>query len=132
MLNPFPIQFLAPLAYTILRVCMGLVFLYFARTHFKRRHELKEHLVLPYFPYSRFTTWYLIVVEFVIGFMYFLGFFTQIGALLAMLYTLDMAFWGKKIKHPLLPGTLVKVLIFFASLSLFITGAGPFAFDLPI
>jgi uncharacterized membrane protein YphA (DoxX/SURF4 family) len=132
MLNVFPIQFLAPLAYALLRVCIGLVFLYFAQSHFKNRDELKEKLVLPWFPYGTFITWYLILIEFIIGAMYVLGFYTQIAALLAILYTLDMAFWGKKIHHPLLPRKLVKILIFFVSLSLFITGAGIFAFDLPI
>lgn len=132
MLNVFPIQFLAPLAYTILRLCVALVFLYLAHSHLKNKGVLKESLGFSGFPYGGFVTWYLIVIELVIGCMFFFGFYTQIAALLAMLFSLDLFLGRKKVSHELLPSTMVKILLFFASLSLFITGAGAFAFDLPI
>lgn len=93
---------------------------------------MKDVLVLPNLPYGLFFTWYLLIIEIAIGLLFIFGIFTQVAALIAMLYVLDLAVVRKHVSHPLLPSKLVKILIFFASLSLFITGAGILAFDLPI
>lgn len=132
MLNIFPIQFLAPLAYTILRVCIGLIFIYLGRSHIKARGTLKDVFQLPIFPYGLFFTWYISIAEIVIGILFILGLFTQIASLLAMLYTLKLIILHKRFSHPLIPNRLFLIMLFAASLSLFITGAGAFAFDLPI
>lgn len=132
MLNIFPVQFLAPVAYALLRLCVGFVFLYFGRRHIQNHTSLKEVFLLNGFPLSGFFVWYMVVVEIIIGTLFVLGLYTQIAALLAMFFLLTLAVMRKKFAHPLLPSRLVRVLLFFASLSLFITGAGIFAFDLPI
>ncbi len=132
MLNIFPIQFLAPLAYTILRVCIGLIFLYLGRSHIKNRSILKDVFTLPIFPFGLFFTWYIALAEIIIGVLFILGLFTQVAALLAILYALKLIVLYKRFSHPLVPTRPVLLLLFAASLSLFITGAGAFAFDLPI
>ncbi len=132
MLNLFPIQFLAPLAYALLRVTVGLVFIHLGRSHIRGRHMLKNVFTLPLFPYGTFFTWYIALAELVIGTLFILGLFTQVAALLALAYTLKLLILHKRFSHPLIPKRLTLVLIFAASLSLFITGAGIFAFDLPI
>ena len=90
MLNLFPIQFLALLAYFILRVMTGLAVLWLAKRHFQFRHELSTVLVLPFFPFGKVTTIVLIITEMVAGALLVLGAFTQIGALLLILLSLDI------------------------------------------
>jgi uncharacterized membrane protein YphA (DoxX/SURF4 family) len=102
------------------------------RSHIKARHELKNVFTLPILPFGLFFTWYISIAEIIIGTLFVLGLFTQIAALLAILYTLKLIILHKYFSHPLIPRRLFLVLLFTASLSLFITGAGAFAFDLPI
>ncbi len=109
MLSLFPIQFLAPLAYLFLRLCVAGVFVYFARTNARATPFAKAALL----------------AEFGIATLLTLGLFTQIGALAAMVYVTVST-----MKHT--KSRVVSVLIFCAALSLFITGPGIFAFDLPI
>lgn len=132
MLNLFPIQFLALLAYFILRVITGLVLLWLAKRHFQFRHELSTILVLPIFPFGKITVTILIITEIIAGALLTLGAFTQIGALLLILLSLDMLLFRQKFQHHTLPNKLTYLLLLAIGLSLFITGAGAFAFDLPI
>ena len=132
MLNLFPIQFLALLAYFILRVITGLVLLWLAKRHFQFRHELSTILVLPIFPFGKITVTILIITEIIAGALLTLGAFTQIGALLLILLSLDMLLFRQKFQHQTLPNKLTYLLLLAIGLSLFITGAGAFAFDLPI
>ena len=132
MLNVFPIQFLAPLAYAILRVCVGFVFLFLSKQHLRNRVSLGEAFQTARIPFSFGFVWQLALLELVVGVMFLLGFYTQIAALLALLYVCKLILLRRRVSHPLIPSRLSLVLIFFISLSLFITGAGIFAFDLPI
>jgi len=132
MLNFFPIQFLAPVAYALLRICIGIVFLYLARTHIRHRDEFKNIYTLPRLPYGTFFTWYVAIVEIVVGTLFIAGLFTQIAALISALYAIKSLILYHRFSHPLLPTRLSLTLILMVSLSLFITGAGIFAFDLPI
>jgi uncharacterized membrane protein YphA (DoxX/SURF4 family) len=132
MLNPFPIQFLSLLAYFILRVLTGLVLLTLGYRHFEARKVLNTILVLPLFPFGTVTTTVLIMAELVIGALFILGAFTQIAALLAMIMSFKMIVLKSRFAHSSIPGRLFYVLLLAISCSLFITGAGVFAFDLPI
>lgn len=132
MLNVFPIQFLAPIAYMVLRLCVGFVFLYLGHRHLKNRRTLMGAFEHVSFAYGSFFVWYMGFFEMLIGVLFILGLYTQIAALLSMILIAKLFFLRKRLVHPLLPGPLARVLLFFASMSLFITGAGIFAFDLPI
>lgn len=132
MLNLFPIQFLAPFAYLLLRVCIGLVLLRLGASHIRNRHALKDTFSCNFFPYGLFFVWYLGIMEIVIGGLFLAGFLTQLAALLGIVLSLKFIVMHKRFAHPLIPPRLTYVLLFFISLSLLITGAGIFAFDLPI
>lgn len=132
MLNLFPIQFLAPFAYFLLRVCIGFILVRFGVVHIRNRHTLKDTFSFGIFPYGLFFTWYLGIVEIIIGTLFLVGFLTQLAAILSMVLSLKLMVMHKRFVHPLIPSRLTYVLLFFISLSLLITGAGIFAFDLPI
>ncbi len=132
MLNLFPIQFLALFAYFILRVITGLVVLWLGHQHYQYRHDLSQILVLPIFPFGKTAVFFLVFTEVVIGTLLTIGLFTQAGAILLMLLSLKMIVLHKYFHHPTLPNRLTYLLFFAIGFSLFITGAGVFAFDLPI
>ena len=132
MLNIFPVQFLAPLAYMILRVVLGLIFIHFGRSHIKNRELTRDLFIYKQLPFRKFFTWYVAIIEIVVGLLFILGLFTQIAALVAMIYSFKFIVLHKHMPGSFLSSRIMYVLIFFTSLSLFITGAGAFAFDLPI
>ena len=132
MLNIFPIQFLAPLAYTLLRVILGFVFIRFGIVHIKERARLKHILAFSQLHFGLFFTWFLVFTELLIGTLFLLGFLTQIAALLAIILSVKMILLHKHFVHPCIPNKLTYTLILSISLSLFITGAGYLAVDLPI
>ncbi len=132
MLNIFPIQFLAPVAYLILRVCIGVLLIRLGFSHMKNREGLKEIFEFSFFPYKRFIVWYLSLIEIVVGVLFFIGLYTQIAALLSLVYALKFIVLHKRLQHPLIPERKFFILLFAISLSLCITGAGIFAFDLPL
>lgn len=132
MLNIFPIQFLAPVAYLVLRVCIGVLLIRLGFSHMRNRDTLKEIFSFSFFPYTSFTIWYLSLIEIVIGVLFFIGLYTQIAALLGIVYAMKFIILHEKLKHPLIPERRFFILLFFCSFSLFITGAGILAFDLPL
>ncbi len=132
MLNPFPIQFLALLAHLLLRVTAGVTLLILGVRHFKNRESLYPVLTLPLFPFGKITTILFICCELLIGTFFILGLHTQIAALVLMAMSLKMLFLRKRFSHPTLPGRLFYLLLLGISCSLFITGAGALAFDLPL
>ncbi len=132
MLNLFPIQFLALFAYFVLRVITGLTILWFGHKHYQHRHELSQVLVLPIFPFGKTAVFFLICIEIIIGILLTIGLFTQAGAILLMLLSLKMIFLYNHFHHPTLPSKITYLLLFAIGFSLFITGGGIFAFDLPI
>jgi uncharacterized membrane protein YphA (DoxX/SURF4 family) len=132
MLNPFPIQFLALFSYFILRVFVGGVLCYLGLLHFRSRHTLKGVLTLAWWPYGSISTFLLVVTELTLSIMFTLGFLTQVASLILALTSLKMLVLRGRFDHPALPPRLVYVLFLGAALCLFITGAGAFAFDLPL
>jgi uncharacterized membrane protein YphA (DoxX/SURF4 family) len=132
MLNVFPIQFLAPIAYLILRITIGTLLIRLGFSHMRNRDTLTEVFTFSFFPYTGFTVWYLALIEIIVGALFFIGLYTQIAALLSMVYALKFIVLHKKLTHPLIPERTFFILLFVISLSLFITGAGPLAFDIPI
>lgn len=132
MLNLFPIQWLAMLAYLILRLGIGSVFLYIAHGHIKNLASIGAKIDLPIIKNSRIIFTLLIICELIIGGLYIIGLATQAAALLTIALCLKMLFWYTRFPTGSLPSRLSYVLMVFISLSLFITGAGAAAFDLPI
>ena len=132
MLNPFPIQFLSLFAFALLRLFVGGILLYLGSTHLRNRGVLKKTLSVPWFPYGLLSVWIFGLVEILFGAMLILGLYTQIAALGTMIMSLKLIVLNKWFESPHIPDRIFYTLLFAAALSLFITGAGVLAFDLPI
>lgn len=125
MLNLFPIQFLAPLAYALLRFLLGTLFVYIGLRHIRNRK-----LVVTEIPIVR--TCILAFFEILIGIGFIFGFYTQGVALGALFFSMLYITHRKKTGALYIPEQPFIMLIVASAISLFITGAGIFAFDLPI
>lgn len=132
MLNVFATQFLALFAYFIMRLFVGGLLLYLGFTHYRHWDELRHILRFSWFPYGGFAAGAFAIGEIIIGAMLVAGAFTQIAALLTAALSLKMLLLRNHFNHPSIPQKMVYVLLLGASLSLFITGAGALAFDLPL
>ncbi|HMA79217.1 MAG TPA: hypothetical protein VKP88_09010 [Candidatus Paceibacterota bacterium] len=129
LLNPIPIQWLALLAYFILRFGVGIILLHVAIRLWQQRGQFS---VVLNGVAKQLILWPLVGGKVVIAAMLLVGFYTQYAALALMLLCLDLILTRRFIAHPALPPRIFYVLLFFAAVSLFITGAGAFAVDLPI
>lgn len=136
MVNLFPILFLALLGHTILRVFLGLSLVYLGVTHFRKQKEPLVNALILGFPFlgraARYVAFKYALVEVVIGLMFVVGILTQAAAIAGMILSLKMLVFRKKFTYPLVPQPLFWMMVFGASSSLLITGAGALAFDFPI
>lgn len=132
MVNLFPIQWLSLLAYFILRLFVGCVLLFLARRHRLSYHELVDTTTCPIFPKKSYPIILLIISEAILGSMFIIGILTQAAAIGLFILSAKMLWWKNRFTHKSIPSPLVYILLLGCSLSLFITGAGMFAFDLPI
>ena len=132
MLNLVPLQFLALFGYAILRIVVGFIWLELALRHKQDAARLKESLRLPIWPWPKFAVVMIIITEFVIGGLFIIGLFTQIAALLSILWCLKLLVLRGNFSDTSFPDTRTTILLLAISITLFITGAGSPAFDLPI
>lgn len=132
MLNLFPIQWLALFAYAILRLFVSGVLVVLGFRHLHLRNEIAAVTKIPFWPFPRLAIALMVTAEIISGTLILVGFYTQVGALILVLLCLKMIVWHNYIPHPGIPSRLMYVLLLGCGLSLFITGAGVLAFDLPI
>ncbi len=132
MLNPFPIQFLALIAYTLVRVFLGIVLLNLGITHVRNRKVVSKSFRLPLLTESPFVVTLLGLTEILLGTLFTLGFMTQYAALGTIFLSILVLLLYRRIASPYIPQKLSWGFILITSCSLFITGAGIFAFDLPL
>ncbi len=132
MLNPFPIQFLALFAYTLVRMFLGIVLLNLGITHVRKRKEVSQSFRLPLLPKSPFMVTFFGLCEILLGTLYILGFSTQYAALGTIFISILVLFVYRRIASPHIPQKLSWGFILICACSLFITGAGIFAYDLPL
>ena len=132
MLNPFPIQFLALFAYTLVRLFLGIVLLNLGITHVRNRKEVSTSFRLPLLPESPFAVTLFGLTEILLGTLYILGFSTQYAALGTIFMSIFILFSYRRIASVHIPQKLSWGFILITSCSLFITGAGIFAYDLPL
>lgn len=118
MLSVFPeffnYSFFAPF---ILRVILGLVFLWFGYSIFRTNTELNLKIM---------GSAMIIISLFLIA-----GLFTQIAAMAAIIMILIQAI-NSKVKNGMIRGKILKILMVAVALSLILLGPGIFAFDLPL
>ncbi len=132
MLNPFPellvYQLLAP---TLLRLAAAAAFLYVAYSVYKRRKEIAE-ITFPLIGKGEWIAWVSTVFHAAVGFMLGAGYYTQIAALLGAIGTLKSLFF-MRFYQPLVPLPRAAIALLFVILvSLLLTGAGAFAYDIPL
>lgn len=144
MLNPFPdllvLGFFAPL---ILRVSVGLLFLWMSYEHvYKRREAIITSvqtnppgplLLKPYFgPFTSYIVWAIGAVELVVGAALVVGYFTQVASLLGIVLVLKKLYFKKHYSDIALLSVPTYLLLLAIFLSLLLSGAGALAFDLPL
>lgn len=132
MFNPFPELFAYQLlAFTFLRVAAGLVFVYAAWTHFKRRDDI-AHVRFPLIGAGAWVAWFGIIVELAVAAALIAGYDTQWAAIVGALIALKYATWaGRYPAYFMLPRS-TALLLFAICIVLLFTGAGFFAFDIPL
>lgn len=132
MLNLVPIQFLALFGYAILRIVVGWVWCQFAIRHYRERAGIIPTLQVPFFPWPQLALMLIVMVELLIGVLFLLGLFTQIAAALAAIWCIKLLVLRNTFTHESFPDRIMTILLLAISVTLFITGAGVLAFDLPI
>lgn len=131
MLNPFPglllYSFFAP---TLLRVAVALILVWVAYRQWRSRAELAR---------ARFfglggpwAVWLIVAVELVAAAGLFFGYYTQWAAILGALIALKFAVWDHRYPHFFPLSRIGALLLLVVCLSLLLSGAGGFAYDLPL
>lgn len=132
MLNTFPslltYSFFAP---TLLRVTVALTFAYIAYVQYKRREEIAKMRV-PMVGKIGGLIWVALVIEALMALALLVGYCTQIAALLGLLLSIKHYVYAKKYPLVIPLGRADYIFIFVICLSILLTGAGAFAFDLPL
>jgi uncharacterized membrane protein YphA (DoxX/SURF4 family) len=133
MLSLFPgILFLAPFSATILRFGAGISFMYIGYSLLVRRGELST-VRLPLIGHPPlWLIWITGLITLLDGLALFVGYGTQAAAILGMLIALKhLSLSGRwSTVRPVARSTYL--LLFLICLTLLISGAGPFGFDLPL
>lgn len=128
MLNPFPTMWLSLLAFFVLRVLVGLSLILLGM-----RHTLKPSTVsnqISWLP--RNVVVFYGIVELGIGAALTAGYHTQYACLIGILVFMPLLLVSRRTVGTAIPSRHYYLLLIAAFISLFITGAGAFAFDLPI
>lgn len=132
MLSLFPqILFLSPIGTTLLRVTAGLVFLLMGWKHYKNRDALStmQFIVIGGGLWIPMVTAF---VEVAVGITLTLGIYTQAAAIVGAAIALKSVVWKGRYPAFFPLSRTASVLLLVISLSLIMSGAGAFAFDLPL
>lgn len=137
MLNVFPdLLFLQLLAPFLIRITVGLMFLWIGYSYMFRDREVLISQISNKWPrLGPFSVWSGGIFEMITGVFLIVGFLTQIAAIVGMLIAMDALFVKllyKDLDKVAKYSRMFYILIFIASLSLLFSGAGAFAFDLPL
>ncbi len=133
MLNPFPyLLAFGILAPFVVRTTVGLFFLWSAREHYKRRAALRNEFALRFGSVGLPFLVAVLIAEGAAGVSLLLGAYTQIGAIVAALLALRLLTCRGRLPSMLLVGKFSYALLLIMSATLLLTGAGAFAFDIPL
>lgn len=134
MLNPFPgLLLYSMLAPFFLRVVAGFIFIDLGLLSWRKERErwvisLKAIRI----PKPEVAVRVIGIVEVLAGAMLLAGFYTQIAALILAILTLAEAYIEYKDPAILKRNLVFYILLFAITLSLLFSGAGAYAFDLPL
>lgn len=132
MLSVFPeILFLSPFAATILRIAVAGVFLYAATKQAQESGALSE-VPAQVIGKGAWIVWVSVIFDVIVGVMLLAGIYTQVAALAGMVGVGAALLLGPLYLERIPLSRGVAALTFVILLSLLLTGAGAFAFDLPL
>jgi len=134
MLNTFPslltYSFFAP---TLLRIVAGFTLLYIGYSQAKNRkaiiQEIRQNIG---WHFDQTLIFIAVLVVFALGLALIVGWYTQIAAIIAILFFLKQMIVAKKYKAAAPLCRLDYFYLIVILLTLLVTGAGAFAFDLPL
>lgn len=130
MFNLFPeLAYFAPF---VLRVALGVI-LFLTSFHqlTNMPQKTRDRFVSEWPKYGVFSFWITGIVETMIGLAFIAGFYTQVTALATILLSL-IAIFSKKHQRAVRRSATFYALALAISLSLILTGAGPFGFDVSL
>ncbi len=133
ILNPFPdllsLGFFAPF---LLRLALGLYLVCIGYRHFKQRSALASRFSERYGVLGRTKGHIEGIFEVCIGLLLVAGLYTQIVALITAALALKSLYYRKRYPDILTESVWFYLFMCAVSLSLLVTGAGAFAFDVPL
>ncbi len=133
MLNPFPhllvFSFFAP---TLLRLAVAGVFFYLAIFHLKNHKTVAREISVIDYSVALWLSGLFTLVEGAVAVFLLVGFLTQIAALVGAIICLKIFFIKRGLRHISPLSHLAYILLAIICLSLLMTGAGAFAFDVPL
>lgn len=133
MLSLFPsLLFLSPLSATILRVTAAFVFARLSHLHFTARRDAASEIRPLIGSAARAGIWIYVILELIVASALFLGIWTQLMALIAAVAALKFLLVRRSLRHIAPYSRMTYFLLAMICLSLVFTGAGGFAFDLPL
>lgn len=134
MLNPFPeLLVYSMIAPFILRVISGLIFADLGYLAFRGEKERwVSSLAVLKIPRPGLAVKIIGIIEIAGGVMLLAGFYTQIAALVLAILTFAESYVEYKNPEVLKRNLVFYVMLFAIVLSLLFSGAGAFAFDLPL
>lgn len=132
MLNPFPIMWLSLFAYLFLRIMVAASLFTLGLRHARHSDALAKGFAgfINFFPTT--TAWLFILIELSLASYILTGYSTQYACIVGMLFCVKLLIIRNRLHTSLLPSRHYYLILFGAFLSLFITGAGAVAFDLPL
>jgi hypothetical protein len=116
---------------TLLRFAAGGVLLYVAYMHWIRRDVISK-LSFPIIGRTRWIIWLSVAAHIVVGGMLIAGYYTQVAALLGIVWSIKSMIFHSRFEPAFPVSRLPAFLLLMIFISLLFTGAGLFAFDLPL
>lgn len=133
MLNPFPeLLVYGLIAPFIVRIAIGSALLYLSVEHYRGRRDIAELLRPLMGRAGKSMAVVLALFELGTGALLLVGAWTQLSALLAMVLTLKPLFLKAHLKGLMPYEKATYGLMFLMAFSLLLSGAGAFAFDIPL
>ena len=121
MLNPFPIQFLALFAYTILRVIVGVVLLNLGMRHASVVYSFQKNDALNKSSMNTPFILFIAISEVILGSLYIIGLYTQYVALGTVILSIILLLYRNHVPLMSMVPKSYYALLIGISLSLFIT-----------
>jgi len=118
-------------AATLVRVAAGVLFIYAGYTHWQKR-EVVGNIKFPIVGRGEWIAWGSIIFHFAVGAMLVFGYYTQIAALLGLIGSLKGLVLAHSYRQVFVFTRSTYLLLAAICASLLLSGAGAFAFDLPL